>query len=426
MPLFLDIDAHGRVVPQSDEVRRALADRAGRFLLLPAAPDLLLARRSPAAGGPAPRPRCMLAGDLNGFPVADLVAFLHQSRMSGVLTISAGGAERSLSLKDGEVRRAVSSLAGERLEDIAVRLGFATEQQISAAAHSGKPLGRALVDAGVLGQNELWKCFHEQVTTVFHSILIAREGTFQLVDEDIGDRPGTPLAVNTQSLLMDGIRRIDEMSLFVARIPGPRAYVRPRRPSRAITLQPPEHAVLALVDGKSTVAEIAGRARLSEFDATKILYHLAEAGYVEAVARPREGERGLAAAHGRVRHERAVPDGDGRGARGGPRRLSRRGARLPGGRLAAPGPGVGPRRPRRGRLPGRRDAARQRRGDEGGCPLAARALRRSGPPAPGRPARAALLPAVLAGDRLSPEVDAALGDSLRPRLAALEASAKGA
>jgi hypothetical protein len=175
---------------------------------------------------------------------------------------------------------------GERLGEVAVRLGFATDAQIAKAAQAGKQLGRALVDAGVVTANDLWKCFHEQITTVFHSILLARDGTFQLVDEEVADRPGTLLAVNTQSLLMDGMRRIDEMSLFVARIPGPRAFVKPREPRRVITLRPPEHAVLALVDGKTTVAEIASRAHFSEFDTTKILYHLAEAGYVEAVSAP--------------------------------------------------------------------------------------------------------------------------------------------
>src|SRR5512142_3233134 len=110
MPLLLDIDPHGRIVPQSDEVRRALADRAGRFLLLPSVADLLVARRTPAVGGTLGRPRCMLAGDLAGFPIADFLAFVHQSRLSGVLTVSSAGAERSIAFKDGEVRRATSSV----------------------------------------------------------------------------------------------------------------------------------------------------------------------------------------------------------------------------------------------------------------------------------------------------------------------------
>ena len=285
--VLLDVDAHGRVVPQSDEARRALADRAGRFALLPASADLLVGRRTPAAGAPAGRPRCILAGDLSGFPLADFVGFVHQSRVSGVLTVAAGGAERSILFRDGEVRRAQSTAPGERLGEVAVRLGFVTEAQLAEALGTGvHPIGKALLDRGALSPNDLWKCFHEQVTAVFHGILLSRAGVFFLVDEDVPERAGAPLAVNTQALLMDGIRRIDEMSLFKARIPGPDAFLRRREPPRRITLQPVERRLLDLVDGRRSVDDVARAAHLGVFDATKILYHLSEAGYVETVGGP--------------------------------------------------------------------------------------------------------------------------------------------
>jgi hypothetical protein len=282
-PTLLDVDAHGRVTPRDDRTRRALADRAGRFTLLPSATDLLLALRTPAAGGTAARPRCVLAGDLSGFPIVDFVAFIHQSRLTGVLTVATDGAERSIAFKDGEVRSAGSSEAGERLGEVAVRLGFATEPQVAAAQASGQPIGRALVAEGIVAPNDLWKCVHEQVGAVFHAILLAREGVFFLVDEDVSDRPGSAMAVNTQSLLMDGIRRIDEMSLFKARIPGPGTVLRRREPRRAVPLNAAELQLLSLVDGRRPVAELASAAHLNEFDATKTLFHLAEAGYVEAI-----------------------------------------------------------------------------------------------------------------------------------------------
>jgi uncharacterized protein DUF4388 len=282
----LDIDAHGRVVPQDDAARRALADRAGRFALYPSAHDLLVARRTPLAGGAAARPRCVFAGDLSAFAIADFVAFIHQSRLSGVLGVSSPGGERGVVFKDGEVRGAHSDAPGERIGEVALRLGFVTAAQLEEVerAADAKPFGKALVDRGLLGANDLWKCLHEQVAAVFHAILLSRDGIFALVEED-GDL-GTPLSVNTQSLLMDGIRRIDEMSLFRARIPSARAYVRRAKPKVAITLHAPEQELLDLVDGRRTVAEIAQGAHVNVFDATKILYHLAEAGYVEAVEDP--------------------------------------------------------------------------------------------------------------------------------------------
>lgn len=282
IPLLLDIDAHGRVTPKDDATKRALADRAGRFSILPSATDLLLARRSTVVGGPSSRPKCVLAGDLSGFPLVDFVAFVHQSRLTGVLTVATNDAERSIAFKDGEVRSASSNIPGERLGDVAVRLGFATAQQLSTVQAGVQPVGRELVSAGIVTPNDLWKCVHEQVGAVFHAILIAREGVFFLVDDDVTERPGSALAVNTQALLMDGIRRIDEMSLFKARIPGPTTLLRRREPRRSVPLNAGEQQLLALVDGRRTVAGIAAAAHLNEFDATKTLFHLAEAGYVEA------------------------------------------------------------------------------------------------------------------------------------------------
>lgn len=282
MPTLLDIDAHGRVVPAGGEARRALADRAGRFLLLPSSGDLLVARRTPAAGGEAARPRCVLAGDLSGVTAADLVNFVHQARLSGVLTIVTGEAERTVVLAGGEVRAARSTAPGERLGEIALRLGLVGEEQVAAVAGGGVPVGKALVDAGHLGPADLWRCLHEQVTAVFQAMLLAREGTFALVEE-APDRVAGPLSVSTQALLMDGVRRLDELALFRARIAGPEAVLRRRTPERARTLQGPERTLLALVDGRRTVAEIAAAAHLSDFDAIKLLHHLAETGQVEAV-----------------------------------------------------------------------------------------------------------------------------------------------
>lgn len=288
MPLRFDIDPHGRLVPAEDEVRRSLADRAGRFLLLPSVPDLLVARRFPSVGGTAAGPHCILAGDLCAFPMADFLGFLHGARLSGTLTVSAGGFDRGVTFKEGEVRGVVSEAPGERTGEVALRLGFISKAQLdaAAAASAGRQFGRVLVEMGFIAPTDLWKVFHEQVGGVFHAILAAREGVFALVDQGELDPAGMPLAVNTQQLLMDGIRRLDEMELFRSRIPGPGAFLRRREPRRPVALKPMEEQLLALVDGRRRLADIAREAHLSEFDATRVLFHLAEAGYVEASAEP--------------------------------------------------------------------------------------------------------------------------------------------
>ena len=286
MANWLDIDPHGRVAPGSAEVRTALGDRAGRFEWLPSVPDLLVARRTPAASGASPRPRLLLAGDLSGFPITDFFAFAHQARLTGVLHVVSAEAERAVAFKDGEVRSSRSTVMGERIGEVALKLGLVTEPQLTQAMGEQRLLGKVLVERGFLTSNDLWRCFHEQITAVFHAILLLRSGIFWLLDEDLPDLSGMPQSVSTQALLMDGIRRIDELSLFKARIPGPGAYLRRLTPPRRLTLQPVENRLLALVDGQRTVAQVAAAAHLGEFDATKVLYHLAEAGYLQAAEEP--------------------------------------------------------------------------------------------------------------------------------------------
>lgn len=426
MTLHLDIDAHGRVVPQSDPARLALADRAGRFVLLPSAADLLLARRTPATGAIAGRPRCVLAGDLSAFPIADFIAFMQQARLSGVLTVAGDGAERAVGFQDGEVRSARSTAAGERIGEVAVRLGYATEAQIAEAARSGRPGGKALVDLGFLSPADLYRCLHEQVVAVFHSLLLAKHGTFTLVDDEL-ERPAAPLAVSTQTLLMDGIRRIDELSLFRARIPGPGAVLRRREGARAQTLRPSENALLALVDGRRTVADVARAAHLGEFDATKLLFHLCEAGLLEAVAGAAapatEAERVPAVVRGMNGLLRAVGQAVPAGARAAFLDAARRFLQDPSSpfapllrAVAVSGDG-GLDEPALLEAVGALDAE------------ALRAMEPSG--APARAVLEALREALffwlfLAGDRVPRDVDEALGRAARERLASLDALAAAA
>jgi len=301
--LTFDIDAHGRVVPQSEEVRRTLADRAGRFELVPAAPDLILALRTPSGGGQPPAARAILGGDLAAFPLVDFVGFVHQARMDGALRVLSGAVTRSIFFRGGQVRGAKSEAPGERIGEVAQRLGFLSDVQLSEAVTSGRPVGRIFVERGFMTSNDLWKVVHEQVATVFHSVLMAREGTFYLFQGGEEEVPGAALSLDTQGLLMDAIRRIDEMGMFRGRIPNAQVFLRRKEPRRPVQLEPEEQRLLDMVDGRRTLFDLARDAHMSEFDTTKIVFRLAEVGYLEVSEAPAAqlaapGDRGRAVVAG--------------------------------------------------------------------------------------------------------------------------------
>ncbi|MBN8227040.1 DUF4388 domain-containing protein [Corallococcus macrosporus] len=281
------IDGATRLVPEDRSGIPALAGRSGTYALMPTAPDLLVFSRTPPEGGSIPTPRVVLSGDAGGFPLSDLIAFLSQSRWSGVIRVHTPGGERSLTLREGEVRGATSEEPADRLGEVLVRLGYADRAQVEAVLREQSPskLGRALVEKGVLQAHDLFKCVTHQVSEIFHAIVLCREGAFFLIDQPLDEKTGHSLQLSTQSLLMDSIRKIDEMAHFRKRIPHGRLYVARKRPSDG-KLEEDEDRVLAMLDGRRTVLELGHAARLSEFDVTKVVFRLLEGGFAGLTDKP--------------------------------------------------------------------------------------------------------------------------------------------
>ncbi|HLL55940.1 MAG TPA: DUF4388 domain-containing protein [Myxococcaceae bacterium] len=284
------IDSRGQLAPESSEAAAALGAKAGSFVLAHTAPDLVCMVRSPASGGQVAQPRVVLAGDAAGFPLSDLIAFLSQSRWTGVVRVHAPNGERTVGIKDGEVRSASSDDPADRLGEIMVRLGYIDRDRLEEVLRDTPPskVGRALVERGMLQAHDLWKCLTHQVSEIFHAIVLSRDGAFLLLDQEPDERQGGNLQLSTQSLLMDSIRKIDELAHFRKRIPHGRLYVSRKRGSDG-KLEEEEDLVLSQVNGERTVLELGLAAKLSEFDVTKAVFRLLELGYASLSDKPVAG-----------------------------------------------------------------------------------------------------------------------------------------
>ncbi|MCY1021254.1 DUF4388 domain-containing protein [Pyxidicoccus sp. MSG2] len=281
------IEGSGQLAPEDRQAPSPLAGRSGTYALVPTAPDLLVFSRTPAEGGSIPLPRVVLSGDAGGFPLSDLIAFLSQSRWSGVIRVSSPGGERSVTFREGEVRGASSDDPADRLGEVLVRLGYVERPQVEAVLREQPPskVGRALVEKGLLQAHDLFKCVTHQVSEIFHAIVLCREGSFFLVDQPVDEKTGHIIQLSTQSLLMDSIRKIDEMAHFRKRIPHGRLYVTRKRPSDG-KLEEDEDRVLTMLDGRRTILELGHAARLSEFDITKVVFRLLEGGFAATTDKP--------------------------------------------------------------------------------------------------------------------------------------------
>jgi hypothetical protein len=232
---------------------------------------LLLAPQSAGAG-------MLLAGRLGALAVADLLSFFSMFRKSGVLHFALHGGSKELTFQNGEVVSAVSTFPDEELGEILFALGKVdrgTLQQVRQTAAGRSALGKALVDAGQLAAKDLWQAARAQVETIVYNLFTQHEGSFTF-SESPGAATAPSFSLNTQNLIMEGLRRIDERTLFMRLIPSldavPLAAAAP-----AADLTPAEERLLATIRrGRHPVRELLRQCGFEEFDGLRLLYQLAE------------------------------------------------------------------------------------------------------------------------------------------------------
>ena len=281
----------GSSTAANDGGLKSLADSWGAWKLLSSPSELLRALRERGDGletdlfqlQPS---RAVLAGDLSEMQPSDLLNFLHQGRRTGVLLTRSDGNERGIVLIDGNVAWACSTSPGERLGELLARMGLIDRARVEAAlrdlADSGekKRLGEALVDLGLLSAEAVRAGLRHQVVEIFLGLLVARSGSFVFLRGLDRDKLPTQLSLDTQGMLLDGLRRLDEMELYRSRVPGGDTRPQPTGKAASTALDIDERRVLALADGKRSVTELAAVSALGEFDTTRAIYKLVAAGYL--------------------------------------------------------------------------------------------------------------------------------------------------
>lgn len=229
----------------------------------------------------------VLAGDMSEMLPSDLLNFLHQGRRTGVLLTLSNGVERGIVLIEGNVAWACSTSPGERLGELLVRMGLADRARIDSAlaaqAKTGdkKRIGQVLVDRGVLGPDEVWSGLRHQVVEIFLGLLVARSGSFVFLRGLDRDRLPAQLSLDTQGMLLDGLRRLDEMELYRSKVPGSEAVPRRTAKEASGSISAEHERVLSLADGARNLSALAVETALGEFEVTRLVFQLVEAGYLQ-------------------------------------------------------------------------------------------------------------------------------------------------
>ncbi len=250
-----------------------------------------------------------IEGALRELGIHDVFQMLDLSRKTGALRVTSElrDNEGTVLFDHGRVVSASVRTNPAPLGTLLVRAGRVTEAELAEArARQGGPdrrrLGDILLSMGVLGSRELEHHVRLQIETVVFELMSWRDGFFSFQECDIDPTVlEAAVSVSTESLLMEGARRIDEWSRIGHKVPSldvvPVLATVADDHATLLDLLPSEWEVLARIDGDTDLRGIATSLGRSEFDVAKVVYGLLTTGVVQLRdAGARNGSRSPGAA----------------------------------------------------------------------------------------------------------------------------------
>lgn len=171
-----------------------------------------------------------IEGPLRELGIHDVFQLLDLSRKTGVLRVySELREDEGLVMFDGgRVVQAMIRSKAMSTEIALLQAGRITEADLERARarrNGSRGLTQVidlLVEIGAITQKELERQLRLHIESVVFELMSWREGFFSFEERIRGDMPSdTRITVSTESLLMEGARRIDEWSRIADLVPNP-------------------------------------------------------------------------------------------------------------------------------------------------------------------------------------------------------------
>jgi hypothetical protein len=277
------VDATGTAHPVGKTASQRMRARQGAFRLMPAPPHLIVMRYVGEDGrrDPEDGPVFRLAGEITTpGAICDIVALVGEAGWKGELVVQDGACTRSIFFERSHVVAATSNVEGERLGEVLYRYGALTKEQIAETAKavtSEVRFGEAAVKLGFLARERLFQLMHKQTEEIVYAVLLVGDGMFYFLDEYDEARINARQSLAVTALLMEGVRRMDEMRYFRDRIPSDQHV-----PERAASRDAPSAELLEVwnaIDGARPISEICRVVGRDEFEVTQALFQLVQSGH---------------------------------------------------------------------------------------------------------------------------------------------------
>jgi len=266
-----------------------------------------------------------LEGTLRDFSLADIFQLIGIQRKTGILTLRSGEETATISFINGLVVAADTDnrKLENRLGHVLVKTHRISQRELDQALEIQKQtlqrLGMVFINKGFIKQEDLKESLKVQTQEIVYRLFRWLDGDYHFQQEphiDYDQENFTP--ISAESILMEGIRMLDEWPLIEKVIPSYDIIVDKSVKGRSVQLKIEQNfealkdisfnsllddvvssasvdvegsaiseltheqeIILQLIDHPLQVQEIIDQSRLIEFETARALYDLIEQGYVE-------------------------------------------------------------------------------------------------------------------------------------------------
>lgn len=229
-----------------------------------------------------------LKGELKTMLLPDVIQWLVNGLKTGILHLrSPKGVTKKVYFDKGRILSTASSDPREYLGQFLISRGLISEKQLNMAMEtqfkSGIKLGKILIMAGILDENELSKMLKLKAEETLYDLFLWDEGEFIFEELKEIKEDFVPISLDATSLILEGIRRKDEWGRISKLIKSTKVVLsRKGKISEAKEeISSFEMRTLEAIDGNKSLEEIALELHATDFNICFAAYCLCSKGLAE-------------------------------------------------------------------------------------------------------------------------------------------------
>ncbi|KUK50764.1 MAG: DUF4388 domain-containing protein [bacterium] len=227
-----------------------------------------------------------IEGPISELNLIDLFQILSFNQKSGILKIDSSKDEKAdVYFENGNV--VFVRMEGQTLPLLLIKAGkitreFYEEKILNKIQNDDVEIAKEIIKMNIMSENEFRKFLQLRIEDTIYKLFELREGYFKFEEGTFVLDNLFRFKIKTESLIMEGSRRIDEWSRLSAKIPNssvvPKISDNPDKMD-LLDLKPKEWEIFSMINGKNTIKDIAEKYG-DEFEIAKLIYGMITLGIV--------------------------------------------------------------------------------------------------------------------------------------------------